>query len=71
MASVKISYLLPEGAVYEDKFITVQPESRLTIHVDDQAPVLADTAVSMIVTALNDQPIVVERAMWWPSPNWA
>ena len=69
-ANVKISYLLPGGGVYEDDSIIVQAESRLTIHVDDQAPILNDTAVSMIVTALNDQPIVVERAMWWPSPNW-
>ena len=24
----------------------------------------------MIVSSTNSQPIVVERAMWWPSPNW-
>jgi hypothetical protein len=31
---------------------------------------LAATAVSATVTSTNATPIVVERAMWWPSPAW-
>ena len=29
-----------------------------------------DAALSTIVTSANNVPIVVERVMWWPSPNW-
>ena len=55
----------------------VAPESRFTIYVDDeqfpagsgQRP-LADTSVAMRVRSLNGVPIIVERAMWWPQPNW-
>jgi hypothetical protein len=33
-------------------------------------PVLRDAEVSTTVTSLNNVPIVVERAMWWPSGDW-
>ena len=45
-------------------------ESRLTIAVKDEDPRLAATAVSATITSTNGTPIVVERAMWWPSPTW-
>jgi Tol biopolymer transport system component len=66
--SVSITYLLPDGQYIQPDFI-VPAESRTTISVD-QNPVLSNTPVSMIVRTTNHQPIIVERAMWWPSPNW-
>jgi hypothetical protein len=68
-SDVSITYLLPDGQYNQPSF-RVPAQSRTTISVDDQAPVLANTPVSMIVSSTNGQPIIVERAMWWPSPNW-
>jgi hypothetical protein len=31
---------------------------------------LAATAVSATISSTNNTPVVVERAMWWPSPVW-
>jgi hypothetical protein len=41
--------------------------SRLTVNVEADDPLLADTAVAMAVTA--DQPILSERAMYWPGSS--
>ncbi len=68
-ASVTISYLLPDGSTF-DKIYPVAAQSRLTISVDGEDPRLNGTSVSAVVTSTNSVPIVVERAMWWPSPNW-
>ena len=68
-AAVSITYLLPDGGTITHQH-EVAAQSRKTITVDDQAVALANTAVSMIVSSTNNQPIIVERAMWWPSPNW-
>jgi Tol biopolymer transport system component len=68
-STLKVTYLLPAGAPIE-KFYTVGPQQRLTIYVQDEDPRLASTAVSTIVESTNNQPIVVERAMWWPKPDW-
>jgi hypothetical protein len=32
--------------------------------------VLANAAVSVRVRSMNAQPIIVERALWWPQPIW-
>src|SRR5262249_1179219 len=48
----------------------VKAQSRLTINVDFEDPALVDTPVSAIVESKNGVPVVAERAMWWPSPNW-
>lgn len=45
----------------------VAPGQRLTVWADQEAPTLADVAVSARVTS--DVPIVAERAMWWPGPT--
>ncbi len=68
-ADVIVTYLLPDGSSF-DKTYHVAKESRLTISVDGEDPRLAATSVSAIVSSSNAVPIVVERAMWWPSPNW-
>jgi hypothetical protein len=67
-ANVTITFLLPNGTtVVQNR--TLSPTSRTTIHVDS-VPGLADTDVSASITS--DQPIIVERAMYWPDPftNW-
>jgi hypothetical protein len=70
IAQLEVSYLRPDGAAPVVKFYDVAPRSRRTISVDTEDPLLADTAVSTIVTSTNGQPVVVERAMWWPGGNW-
>jgi hypothetical protein len=68
-AAVTVTYLLPDGTSI-DKTHQVAGQSRLTISVKDQDTRLAATAVSATITSTNATPIVVERAMWWPSPGW-
>jgi hypothetical protein len=68
-ASVQVTYLLPSGPPIV-KTYTVPAQSRLTINVDFEDPALKDTPVSAIVESKNSVPIIAERAMWWPSPNW-
>lgn len=67
-ADVLLSYLLPGGTVVEKSYL-VEPQSRFSIWVDQEDPLLADTAVSAIVRSVNNVPIIAERAMWWPG-NW-
>jgi hypothetical protein len=73
-ATVHVTYLLTSGLPLTKDYV-VPANSRFTIFVDDeelpsgsgQHP-LQNVTLS---TALHsDQPIVVERAMWWPSGNW-
>ena len=47
------------------------PNGRLTINIENEDPILANAAVSTAVVA--SQPVVVERAMYWPGPpsTWA
>jgi hypothetical protein len=63
-----VRYLLPSGNVITVVY-SLPPTSRTTILVDAIAG-LEDTDVSASVTAT--QPIIVERAMYWPAPfpNW-
>jgi hypothetical protein len=67
-AEVAVTYLLPASAFV--KTYTVAAQSRFTIWVDQDDPRLADTAVSLVVTATTGGPILVERAMWWPGDGW-
>ena len=68
-AAVTITYLLPDGTTVEKSY-AVAGQSRRTIGVKGEDPRLAATAVSATITSTNGTPIVVERAMWWPSPSW-
>jgi hypothetical protein len=61
---VRITYLVPSGAVTRE--YVVPAESRLTLAVDEAAPELTHAAVSAIVEALDGTGIAVERSMWWP-----
>ncbi|MCL4848217.1 MAG: fibronectin type III domain-containing protein [Acidobacteria bacterium] len=60
-SDVVVRYLTPSGLAFERR-VTLAPRSRHTIWVDGE-PGLADTAVSMSVTA--SRPVVVERSMYW------
>ena len=61
-AQVLIRYLLPAGAPIEQN-ISVPPNTRATVYVDQQ-PGLAATDVSAVITSQNAVPIIVERAMY-------
>ena len=68
-ATATINYLRPGGAPVVMSY-TLNPQSRTTVHVDSQHADLADTDVSASISAT--EPIIVERAMYWPDPftNW-
>ena len=68
-AHLEVRYLLPDGRVIVKPHVA-RARQRLTIWVDLEDPALVDTAVSTTVTSLDDVPIVVERAMWWPGPTY-
>lgn len=74
-AVVRATYLLNDGSTLTKQY-TVLANSRFNIWVDyEQFPEgsgnlqLADAAVSTTLTSLNDVPVIVERAMWWPGPT--
>lgn len=71
-ASVRVSYLLPDGTTLTKPY-QVPARSRANIWVDFEDARLANTAVSTTVTVTNGVPIIVERAMWWPgdASTWA
>jgi hypothetical protein len=61
-----VRFLLPDGAVMA-RVMPVAARSRENVWVDAEGGRLADTAVSTTVTC--SEPIVAERAMWWPGPT--
>jgi len=62
-----VRYLRPFGQAPIDRTITLPPNSRTTIAVDEQGPELASTDVSAVITA--SAPIVAERAMYYSQPG--
>jgi hypothetical protein len=66
-ATVTMTYLLPDGTTVT-KTLDVAANSRQTVYVNGVDARLADTPVSTVVTST--QPVIVERAMWWPGPTW-
>jgi uncharacterized repeat protein (TIGR01451 family) len=69
-AEVDVEFLLTDGGVVSRHY-RLAANSRFTIPVDSVDPQLEFASLSTIVTSANDVPIVVERVMWWPSPNWS
>jgi len=70
-AQVKLTYLLGSGETFT-RTMTAAANARSGVWVDreqfdgtDGFP-LADVAVSTTIESLNEVPLVVERAMWWP-----
>lgn len=62
-ATVSLRFLLGTGQVLT-RTKTVPANSRLTVWLDQEDPLLADAAVS--TTIASDVPIIAERAMYWP-----
>jgi hypothetical protein len=69
-ASLKVTHLLSDGGPPIEKIYTAAARSRLTIDVKHEDPRLASAEVSTIVESTSGAPVVVERALWWPSGNW-
>jgi Tol biopolymer transport system component len=71
-ANVRATFLKPDGSSIVRTY-TVAPRSRFNIWVDTVDAALADTAVSTTIEVLNNMPIIVERALWWPggADTWA
>ncbi len=73
-ASVHVTYLLSDGQTYS-RTLTAPANSRSNIWVDLErfdgiaGTPLADVAVSTTVEVLNQVPVVVERAQWWPGSS--
>jgi hypothetical protein len=67
-ATVEATYLLPTGASVVRTY-SVAAKSRLSVWVDFEDALLADTAVSATLRATNGVPVLVERAMWWPGTS--
>ena len=69
-ATAVVTFLTDSGlTVVRNK--TIPANGRLTINIEAEDPQLANAAVSTAVVA--SQPVVVERAMYWPGPpsTWA
>lgn len=64
-SAATVRYLKPDGSVVTRPY-SLAPQSRTTIHVD-RIPGLEDTDVSAAISA--SQPILVERAMYWPGSD--
>jgi hypothetical protein len=65
-ANVQLQYLLTDGSIVT-KMHTIAAESRVTLNVAGEDPLLVSAAMSTVATSLNDVPIIVERSMWWPA----
>lgn len=63
---VDLQFLLPDGRVIASQR-RVAAAARETVWVNYEHPALGQTPVSVIAEARGGEPIVVERAMWWPS----
>ncbi|MGE3842866.1 MAG: Calx-beta domain-containing protein [Vicinamibacterales bacterium] len=64
-ADVTYKYLLPSGVAIT-RTATIPANSRHTVNIEVEHPLLADTAVSTQVTST--LPVVSERAMYWAGP---
>ena len=63
-ANVSVTYMLSDGTI-EERNLVVLAQSRYTIAAHESGQVGLDQAFSTQVVA--DQPIIVERAMYWPN----
>ena len=64
-ANVTMTFLTGEGATVQ-KTKAIPGNSRLTVNVEGEDPLLANTGVSTSVGS--DVPVISERAMYWPGP---
>jgi hypothetical protein len=68
-AELEVEYLLADSSRIIKPYV-VAPGSRLTIDVANEAPQLANAAISSIVRSINGVPVIAERAQWWPDGGW-
>ena len=68
-AVIDVTFLRPAGEPIVQRHI-VGAKSRFNVWLDYADTRLADTAVSTIVEVVSGSAVVVERAMWWPGPQW-
>jgi hypothetical protein len=68
-AEIQVDYLLADGTVIP-KAYAIAPQSRRTVLVDAEHPLLANAAVSARLRSLNGVPFVAERTMWWADGGW-
>jgi len=66
VANLTVTFLKGDGTTLVRQK-QVPANGRFTMHVDDEDPSLADTAVS--TTVVSDIPVVSERAMYWPGDS--
>ncbi len=66
-AVVQFRYLLSTGQTV-DRTVTVAPSSRYTVSLESVDPLLANAAVSTVITS--NRPVIVERAMYWAAFPW-
>jgi P pilus assembly chaperone PapD len=66
-ATATVSYHLPDATTVTKTHV-VPPESRRTIDVNAEDPLLTSTALAISVDST--VPIVAERAMWWNEYPW-
>jgi len=63
--NITMTFLTDTGQTVSRPF-AIPASGRLTVNIETQDPSLANVAVSTTVTS--DQPVVAERAMYWPGP---
>jgi hypothetical protein len=75
-ATVRVDYLLSTGQTYSKDYV-VPANGRYTVWVDaEEIPggsglrPLTNVAVSVTAVSTNGVPIIVERTMWWPGPEY-
>ena len=68
-ADVDVTYTTSAGDTLTRPY-TIAANSRRTISVEQEDPLLAGAAISATVTSTNGVPIVAERAMYWPAFPW-
>jgi fibronectin-binding autotransporter adhesin len=66
-ASVSITYVTSAGGSVTKNY-TVQPNSRRTVSVEQEDPLLNNAAIAATVTS--SVPILAERAIFWPAYPW-
>jgi hypothetical protein len=66
--TVTVSYLPSPGGMPIVRTYDVAARSRRTVNLNAEGPDVGERAVSMAIAST--LPIVVERAMWWPSGQW-
>ena len=65
-AQVSVTYVTSEGGSVTKPY-TVAANSRKTISVQQEDPLLDNAAIAATVTSTNNVPILAERAIFWPA----